>query len=637
METGTGESSATDREGFEPSKRFEQFTRFPGVRLQPLGHLSRLVARAQLSRALETRQRAAATLLMAFVVTLGAAARHPSRLTPISAIQGRSHASPLAGQRVTTRGVVTAVVADGFCLQDTAGDGDPTTSDGIFVERPLDGSLEVGAEVRLAATVVESPTGGSAAGLPVTWLVQPSAVEIASRANRLPPPVVLGAGGQPIPRTDPVAVMDFLETLEGMRVTLRRPTALSATESRGGGRSDFFAHPDPGADGTHRHARTAAGGILLRSGPDNTGDQNPDRLRIAFGALHRGRAPAVSVGDVLADVTGILDYAYGAFQVLPVDRVVIATRSGWRPETTELRRAASHLTIATYNVLNLSADSSDDRQRARLASQIVGALHQPDILALQEIQDSSGERDDGVVDGRPTLRKLAAAVVQAGGPRYAYFEVAPVDGRPGGAPGANIRNAFLYDSTRVKLVRHRALTASVLAARGAPDPDAFAESRDPLEALFEAGGRRITVINNHLTSRYGSSPVFGAVQPYIQAGEAQREAQARALHAYVSGLLEDEPSSAVVVLGDMNTFELSDDLSAILPGSPPLLHNLIDRVAEHERYTYNFEGNSQVLDHIFVSRALAASAEVDVVHLNADFPSAAGASDHDPVVARFRR
>src|SRR6185369_804948 len=34
----------TDREGFEPSIRFEPYTHFPGVRLEPLGHLSKVVA-----------------------------------------------------------------------------------------------------------------------------------------------------------------------------------------------------------------------------------------------------------------------------------------------------------------------------------------------------------------------------------------------------------------------------------------------------------------------------------------------------------------------------------------------------------------------------------------------------------------
>jgi predicted extracellular nuclease len=351
--------------------------------------------------------------------------------------------------------------------------------------------------------------------------------------------------------------------------------------------------------------------------------------------LYRDRAPILAVGDRIGDITGVMDYAYGVFQVSAIFPVAVIARSGWQHEVTTIARSPARLTVATYNVLNLGADSTDNPQRTRLASQIVRALGAPDILALQEIQDSSGERDDGVVDARPTLRALARAVIAAGGPAYAYLDVPPVDKRPGGAPGGNIRNAFFYDGARVKLVSYRSLTPAILAAADAPNPVAFAGSRDPLEAVFEFSGQRITAINNHLTSRYGSTPVFGAVQPWVQAGEAEREAQVRALRAYVSGLVDLNPGAQVVVLGDMNTFETSDDLSTILPGAPPLLTNLIVRVAEPERYSYIFEGNSQVLDHIFVTRNLAA-AEVDVVHLNVDFPSDRPASDHDPVVAGFR-
>ena len=51
----------------------------------------------------------------------------------IPALQGSGLVSPLAGQRVTTEGVVTHVVNNGFFLQDPVGDGDPATSDGVFV------------------------------------------------------------------------------------------------------------------------------------------------------------------------------------------------------------------------------------------------------------------------------------------------------------------------------------------------------------------------------------------------------------------------------------------------------------------------------------------------------------------------
>ena len=53
-----------------------------------------------------------------------------------------------------------------------------------------------------------------------------------------------------------------------------------------------------------------------------------------------------------------------------------------------------------------------------------------------------------------------------------------------------------------------------------------------------------------------------------------------------------------------------------------------------ERYTYVFDGNSQVLDQILVSESLRQAAEYDSVHVNAEFHDQD--SDHDPQVARLR-
>jgi predicted extracellular nuclease len=570
-------------------------------------------------------------LLLLGIGGCGAAGERVEDSTSIAAIQGASHLSPLLGRRVTVEGVVTASLPQGFYLQDAAGDGNAATSDAIFVQ--ADSShVRAGHRVRLRATVAETPAGGSPAGLLVTSLMGTESLRVVGRGERLPPPAILGNGGLTIPAaiiapgelpvdlrdtaqarrnrfTPSTDVLDFLESLEGMLVTVRRPVALGPSERRTGGRGDVFVHPDVGAD--HDHARTIAGGILLRSGPDNLGDQNADRIRIAFEpALLQAAVPALATGDRLADVTGVVDYAYG--------------------------RGDGRLTIATYNVLNLSSDSSDERQRERLGEQLVRSLRSPEIVALQEIQDASGERDDGVVDGRPTLAALARSARRAGGPEYAFVEVAPRNGRPGGVPGGNIRNAFLFDPGRVRLLSHRSLTAAELRAAGARNPHAFVDSRDPLEAVFAVGGRRIVVINNHLTSRFGSTPVLGAVQPWEQAGESEREAQTRALHAYVAALLKRDADARIVVLGDMNTFEETDELASYLPGRPALLTNLIGRIPAAERYSYIFEGNSQVLDHVFISAALLRGAEIDVVHLNADFPAETPASDHDPVVARFR-
>jgi predicted extracellular nuclease len=54
-----------------------------------------------------------------------------------------------------------------------------------------------------------------------------------------------------------------------------------------------------------------------------------------------------------------------------------------------------------------------------------------------------------------------------------------------------------------------------------------------------------------------------------------------------------------------------------------------------ERYSYVFEGNSQVLDQILVSNNLLGrfGIEYDPVHVNSEFANQA--SDHDPQVARL--
>src|SRR5262249_11331159 len=63
------------------------------------------------------------------------------------------------------------------------------------------------------------------------------------------------------------------------------------------------------------------------------------------------------------------------------------------------------------------------------------------------------------------------------------------------------------------------------------------------------------------------------------------------------------------------------------------LNDLVETLPPEERYTYVFEGNSQVLDHILASNGLMPGVEYDVVHVNSEF--AVQASDHEPEVARF--
>ena len=69
----------------------------------------------------------------------------------------------------------------------------------------------------------------------------------------------------------------------------------------------------------------------------------------------------------------------------------------------------------------------------------------------------------------------------------------------------------------------------------------------------------------------------------------------------------------------------------ILEGSG--LANLMKTLPANEQYSYVFDGNSQVLDQILVSKELLTpEPEYDSVHVNAEFSDQA--SDHDPSVVR---
>lgn len=58
------------------------------------------------------------------------------------------------------------------------------------------------------------------------------------------------------------------------------------------------------------------------------------------------------------------------------------------------------------------------------------------------------------------------------------------------------------------------------------------------------------------------------------------------------------------VAGDLNAFEYADSVTALTDDGARLL-DLPDTLPDDERYTYVYEGNSQVLDHIALTPALA--------------------------------
>lgn len=68
------------------------------------------------------------------------------------------------------------------------------------------------------------------------------------------------------------------------------------------------------------------------------------------------------------------------------------------------------------------------------------------------MQDNDGEKISTLVAADISFTLLASWSQQSGGPAYNYAQVDPENGMDGGLPGGNIRQGFLYNPTRVKLL-----------------------------------------------------------------------------------------------------------------------------------------------------------------------------------------
>ncbi|MBP6531608.1 MAG: hypothetical protein KA260_15925, partial [Burkholderiales bacterium] len=118
-----------------------------------------------------------------------------AQVTPIRDVQGSGLTSPVVGQSVIVRGVVTAIRSNnGFFIQepDASVDADPATSEGIFVftSSAPPAAAAVGNLVQVVGTVLEFSPVSDPSGLSVTQISSPI-VTLLSTGNPLPAPIVL--------------------------------------------------------------------------------------------------------------------------------------------------------------------------------------------------------------------------------------------------------------------------------------------------------------------------------------------------------------------------------------------------------------------------------------------------------------
>jgi hypothetical protein len=327
---------------------------------------------------------------------------------------------------------------------------------------------------------------------------------------------------------------------------------------------------------------------------------------------------------------------------------------------------------------------SDPIYQARLeeiAQQIIGDLHNPDILMVQEAEDqdictvtggSFACDSENNADGKPdTLQELAVIIASLGGPSYdaAYDR--------DGADDRGIVSGYLYRTDRVELLppiaddpvlgsdpkvnypdgdalpyntdvqNPKALNAVLpIYVTGSTDGDNVF-TRPPQVALFriwrDSVGKSVFqdvyLSNNHFSSG-----------PDNRVG--QRTEQAVYNAAIVDALLAVNSMVYAGVGGDLNVYPRPDDPFPTPNESDQLaplynipLFNLWDiMVSENpvNAYSYVYQGQTQTMDQIFLTPSWRSKlTQATMAHINADFPQdhpsdgPRGTSDHDPVFSAY--
>ena len=547
----------------------------------------------------------------------------------IYSIQGSGSTSPLAGQLVATSGVITKRVNNGFYFQDQAGDGNPATSDGIFVFTGSSSypAAQVGNLVQVTGTVVEFNTGAATNAYTLartlTQLSSVTAVTFLNSGFVIAPTVV----------ALPEAVEGDLERFEGMLVQLTGPFTVQQNFFQGrygqltmavNGRMETPTNRyRPGAQANALADENARRRIIL---DDGTSLQNPNPTPYA-GANGLPRA-----GDTTGTITGVIDFGLatnstaglGDYKIQPT---IVPVFNASNPRTVAPEAVGGNVKVASFNVLNFfttftngetatgqtgqgctlgttttaancrGASNLNEFQRQR--GKIVEAMAaiDADVLGLMEMQNNGNTATQNLVD---------ALNAKVGAGTYAATAV-PTQGTGTDA----IRVAMIFKPAKLNLL-------------GVPVSDVDPINNRPTlaQSFSLTNGERFTLLVNHLKSK-SSCPLATDADAAgnVDAGDGQgcwnlqRKQQVQRLQSFVAQLQAATGSNDALLIGDFNAYAQEDpiyDLTSM---------GYVDQVGRFSTsgYSYVFDGAAGRLDHAITSASL--SARVSAVahwHINAD-------------------
>ncbi len=572
-------------------------------------------------------------------------------------IQGSGEASPLAGQTVTTQGVVVGDMEgsdqlSGFFLQDVTGDGDPNTSDAVFVYNAAANSVSVGDLVRVSGTVLE-----------FNGLTELSPVQTITAC---------GTGSvAPLDVALPMASATDFERFEGMLV--RFPQSLFVTEVFELGRfgevllssSSRLAQPTnvvaPGAAALALQAQNALNQIVL---DDSRTGSNPDPILIARGGNPLSASNTLRGGDNTMGLTAVLSYGFGAYRLEPIGALG-GGAPNFAPANARLAAPPSvggSLKVASLNVLNyfnsfsggscgLNSATNDcrgasnaaefERQAVKTVSAIMGL--NADVVGIVEIENDGYGPSSAIADLVDRLNTATAPGT------YAFVDADARAGQANVMGTDAIKVGLLYKPATVSLAGNTAVLNSVAFVNGG---DPAPRSRPALTQAFQqlSTGARLIVAVNHFKSKGSacSVPDAGDLQGNCN---AVRVAAATALRNWLATDPTGTGDPDVLIVGDLNAYAKEDPITTLTSGGFTDL--LASRVGA-DAYSYVFDGQWGYLDHALASSSLASQVTgVAEWHINADEPlvldyntefKSAGqvnglfdpgpfrASDHDPVV-----
>ena len=546
--------------------------------------------------------------------------------TGIHAVQGSGAVSPLAGQEVTVRGVVTGDFSsggfNGYYLQQTDATADalPATSEGIFVYAPGGAAQEVGTLLTVRGVVSEH--------YGMTQISAAASTDCGTA--ELPTPAEL---------TFPV---EDLEPTEGMRVSLPEAVVLETYEYARYG--TIVVGPERQFTPTAVHAPESPEAQALYEEnlahritvDDGRSVQNPDP------ALHPGGGAfslenLFSGGDTLTDLTGVLDYRFDTWAIQPTQAAGHADTVA-RPEVPEV---GGDVQVAAFNVLNYfttlnQRGARDAEEFGRQKAKIVAAILEldADVVGLMEIENN----------GDAALKDLVAGLnAAAGEQRYAALET--------GVLGTDqITTAIIYQPAKVTPAgAHQVLDSSVDPrfddTRNRP---ALAQTFTPvLPEGQSAQLTEFTVITNHLKSK-GSACDSDPTELNHLTGNCDQ------VRTDAAAALVDWTASAdlpnAVIMGDLNAYDHERPIRTLEAGGFTDLKKAFD--GEYA-YSYVFDGMLGYLDHALADEDLAPHVTGAASwHINADevpligyetrfkkpaqqgvyAPDAFRSSDHDPVL-----